>query len=60
MLFDLLLLVVSAPQGAKDDDHDDGHQKLVEGKTVLSGLLTHGSGSQKPMEPPASRRHQST
>ena len=36
-----LVLVKRTPQSAKDHDHDDGHQQLVDGEAVLSGALAH-------------------
>jgi integrase len=41
LLLDLLVLVKRTPQSAKDHDHDDGHQQLVDGEAVLSGALAH-------------------
>ena len=40
-MLDLLVLVERTPQSAKDHDHDDGHQQLVDGEAVLSGAFVH-------------------
>jgi len=41
LLLDLLVLAERTPQSAKNHDHDDGHQQLVDGEAVLSGALAH-------------------
>jgi len=41
LLLDLLVLAERTPQSAKNHDHDDRHQQLVDGEAVLSGALAH-------------------
>lgn len=44
LLLDLLVLIVGTPKCAGDHDRNDGYKELIDGKSVLCSVLSHGFG----------------